>query len=153
MKMYLWEYAGVTDHCMELKEKAGGDPNLFTVEKRLRRLRKKHEQCSEQQCEREKREMNVFDFINSKLGGKRGLQHVHSCFIHTVHQYELFHSIYVRRWQNMCILWLYRHARIFFMANTLAANLDSCMQGQWYPFEWANENYMLYNTKVLRIFR
>ncbi|GFG29934.1 hypothetical protein Cfor_09951 [Coptotermes formosanus] len=60
------------DHCMELKEKAGGDPNLFTVEKRLRRLRKKHEQCSEQQCEREKREMNVFDFINSKLGGKRG---------------------------------------------------------------------------------
>jgi hypothetical protein len=73
MKMCSWEYDGVTDHCMALREEAGGDRNLFTVEKRLRRQRKKHEQQSERQCEREKQQINVFDFINSKLGGKRGL--------------------------------------------------------------------------------
>jgi len=73
MKMYVWECAGVSDHCMALREKAGGDSNLFIVEKRLRRLQKKHEKQSERQCEREKQEMNVFDFINSKLGGKKGL--------------------------------------------------------------------------------
>jgi len=60
------------DHCMALREKAGGDSNLFIVEKRLRRLQKKHQKQSERQCEREKQETNVFDFINSKLGGKKG---------------------------------------------------------------------------------
>ncbi|KDR13643.1 zinc finger CCCH-type with G patch domain-containing protein [Zootermopsis nevadensis] len=60
------------DHCMALKEKAGGDTNLFKVERRLKRLQQKHQQQSEQQYVREKQQTNVFDFINSKLGGKRG---------------------------------------------------------------------------------
>jgi hypothetical protein len=85
IKMYVQEYAGVTDHCMALREKAGGDANLFKVEKRLRRLQKKHQQQSERESEREKQQMNVFDFINSKLGGKRGLWHVNSfCCLHCV---------------------------------------------------------------------
>jgi hypothetical protein len=58
---------------MALKEKAGGEMNLFKVEKRLRRLQQKHEQQSKRQYERDKQQMNVFDFINSKLGGKTGL--------------------------------------------------------------------------------
>jgi hypothetical protein len=66
------------DHCMALKEKAGGDVNLFRVEKRLRRLQQKHEQQSKQQYEQEKQRTNVFDFINSTLTGKTGLQCVQS---------------------------------------------------------------------------
>jgi len=69
---------------MALREKADGDSNLFIVEKRLRRLQKRHEKQSERQCEREKQETNVFDFINSKLGGKKGWQHVHSSFVDVV---------------------------------------------------------------------
>jgi hypothetical protein len=79
IELSVWECADVSDHCMALRERAAGDSNLFVVEKRLRRLQKKHEKQSARQCEREKQETNVFDFINSKLGGKRGLQHVHSC--------------------------------------------------------------------------
>jgi hypothetical protein len=93
MKMYVWAYAGVPDHCMALREKAGGNSNLFIVEKRLRRLQKKHEKQSAHQSEQQKQEMNVFDFINSKLGGKRGLQLVHSCFIYIVCWCELLHCI------------------------------------------------------------
>lgn len=63
------------DHCMALREKAGGDVNLFKVEKRLRRLQQKHEQQSKRQYERDNQQMNVFDFINSKLGGKIGTIH------------------------------------------------------------------------------
>jgi hypothetical protein len=63
---------------MALKEKAGGDVNLFKVEKRLRRLQRKHEQQSQQQYERDNQQTNIFDFINTKLGGKTGLQHFHS---------------------------------------------------------------------------
>lgn len=85
----VWECADVTDHCMALRERAGGDSNLFVVEKRLRRLQKKHEKQSAHQCEREKQETNVFDFINSKLGGKRGLQPVLSCFVNIVCWCEL----------------------------------------------------------------
>jgi predicted ThiF/HesA family dinucleotide-utilizing enzyme len=61
---------------MELREKAGGDVNLYKVEKRLRRLQQKHEQQSKRQYERDNQRTNVFDFINSKLGGKTGWQHV-----------------------------------------------------------------------------
>ncbi|XP_069676866.1 zinc finger CCCH-type with G patch domain-containing protein isoform X2 [Periplaneta americana] len=60
------------DHCMALKEKAGGDENLFKVEKRLKRLQRKHERQSQEQYERGKQQTSVFDFINSKLGGKKG---------------------------------------------------------------------------------
>jgi hypothetical protein len=63
---------------MALREKAGGDPNLFKVEKRLRRLQQKHEQQSKRQYERDSQRTNVFDFINSKLGGTTGLEHFQS---------------------------------------------------------------------------
>ena len=55
---------------MQLRENAGGDQDLFKVEKRLKRLQKKHQEQSERQYEREKQKTNVFDFINSKLSNK-----------------------------------------------------------------------------------
>lgn len=80
----------VIDHCMALKEKAGGDTNLFKVERRLKRLQQKHQQQSEQQYVREKQQTNVFDFINSKLGGKRGLHHAYPCSLRTLQEVTLF---------------------------------------------------------------
>ncbi|KAG7208275.1 hypothetical protein KM043_014518 [Ampulex compressa] len=60
------------DHCMELRENAGGDKNLFTVERRMRKQRQKLEQQREKQYQREKQrdECNVFNFINATLGDK-----------------------------------------------------------------------------------
>jgi hypothetical protein len=74
---------------MVLKEKAGGDTNLFKVERRLKRLQQKHERQSERQYEREKQQTNVFDFINSKLGGKRGLHHAHTCRLRALQKVTL----------------------------------------------------------------
>ena len=56
---------------MQLRENAGGDQDLFKVEKRLKRLQKKHQQKSERQYEYEKQQTNLFDFINSKLSNKK----------------------------------------------------------------------------------
>ncbi|KAK3917294.1 Zinc finger CCCH-type with G patch domain-containing protein [Frankliniella fusca] len=55
------------DHCMRLKEQAEGD-NLLKTEKKLRRLKKKQLEQQKAKYEREKKRVNVFDFINSKLG-------------------------------------------------------------------------------------
>ncbi|CAG2057154.1 unnamed protein product [Timema podura] len=60
------------DHCMNLKEQAGGDENLFKVEKRLKRLQQKHEKQQEKQFEKEKNRVGVFDFLNNTLGGTEG---------------------------------------------------------------------------------
>ncbi|KAJ9587031.1 hypothetical protein L9F63_019373 [Diploptera punctata] len=59
------------DHCMELRENAGGDMDLFKAEKRLKRLQKKHQQQSERQYQRDKQQTRVFDFINSKLNNQK----------------------------------------------------------------------------------
>lgn len=58
------------DHCMELRENADGDKDLFTVERRMRRQYKKLEQQREKQYQREKQKEsnNVFNFINATLG-------------------------------------------------------------------------------------
>lgn len=56
------------DHCMKLKEQAGGD-NLLKTEKKLRRQKKRQLEQQKAQYEKEKRRVNVFDFLNSKLGG------------------------------------------------------------------------------------
>lgn len=58
---------------MELKENAGGDTNLFSVERRLRKQQQKLEQQRERQYQRkkEKEKSNVFNFINATLGDKR----------------------------------------------------------------------------------
>ncbi|XP_066999121.2 zinc finger CCCH-type with G patch domain-containing protein [Anabrus simplex] len=60
------------DHCMELRENAGGDENFFKVEKRLKRLKRRQEMLNKKAYAREKQNTNVFDFINSKLTGKKG---------------------------------------------------------------------------------
>ncbi|XP_063972583.1 zinc finger CCCH-type with G patch domain-containing protein [Diachasmimorpha longicaudata] len=58
------------DHCMELRENAGGDKNLFTVERRLLRQKKKMDQ---QWAKKNKKpnERNIFDFINNSLSDKQ----------------------------------------------------------------------------------
>ncbi|XP_014223164.1 zinc finger CCCH-type with G patch domain-containing protein [Trichogramma pretiosum] len=60
------------DYCMELKEHAGGDKNLFSVERQMQRQKRKLKQQREKeysnQVKREK--SNVFNFINKTLGDK-----------------------------------------------------------------------------------
>lgn len=58
---------------MELRENAGGDENLFSVERRMRKQQQKLEQQRQKQYQREKEreENNVFNFINATLGDKR----------------------------------------------------------------------------------
>lgn len=61
-----------TDHCMGLRENSGGDKDLFSVERRLKRQERKMKQLRERQYEREKRRErnNIFNFINSTIGDK-----------------------------------------------------------------------------------
>ncbi|XP_031334850.1 zinc finger CCCH-type with G patch domain-containing protein-like isoform X2 [Photinus pyralis] len=58
------------DHCMNLREKAGGDKDLFSVEKKLKRLAKKQEKKNIKAYEREKNQVNVFNFLNETLASK-----------------------------------------------------------------------------------
>ncbi|XP_044729300.1 zinc finger CCCH-type with G patch domain-containing protein [Chrysoperla carnea] len=55
------------DHCMELREKAGGDVNFFKVEKKLKRLQKKQEERNRRAYEREQAKTDVFTFLNDTL--------------------------------------------------------------------------------------
>lgn len=52
---------------MKLKEQSGGD-SLLKTEKKLRRLKKKQLERQKAKYEKEKKRVNVFDFLNSKLG-------------------------------------------------------------------------------------
>lgn len=54
------------DHCMNLREQANGDKNLFSVERKLKRLQAKQKAISEKAYAREK-PTNVFDFINNQI--------------------------------------------------------------------------------------
>lgn len=56
---------------MNLREKAGGGDAL-TVEKTLKRQQAREEKKTAKRMEAEKGKTSVFDFINNKLGGKRG---------------------------------------------------------------------------------
>lgn len=60
------------DHCMELREFAGNDKDLFSAERKMRKQQKKLEQQKERQYQREKQKVdnNVFNFINKALGDK-----------------------------------------------------------------------------------
>lgn len=62
---------------MELREHAGGDKNLFSVERRMRRQQQKLEQQRVKQYQREKQKekKNIFNFINTTLGDKRTITH------------------------------------------------------------------------------
>ncbi|XP_063232196.1 zinc finger CCCH-type with G patch domain-containing protein [Bacillus rossius redtenbacheri] len=60
------------DHCMNLREQAGGDEDLFKVEKKLKRLQKKQEEQRARMYERDKQQRkNVFDFLNTTLSGRK----------------------------------------------------------------------------------
>lgn len=58
---------------MELRENAGEDENLFSVERRMRKQQQKLEQQKEKQYQREKEreENNMFNFINATLQGDK----------------------------------------------------------------------------------
>lgn len=60
------------DHCMELREFAGGDKDLFSAERKMRKQQYKLEQQREKQYQREKQkeDRNIFNFINKTLGDK-----------------------------------------------------------------------------------
>lgn len=55
------------DHCMELREKANGDRDLFSVERRLKRKKKIQEQRNVKAYEREVRNVDVFSFMNDTV--------------------------------------------------------------------------------------
>ena len=50
----------------------GGNGDALTVEKTLKRQQAREEKREVKRMEREKGKTSVFDFINNKLGGKRG---------------------------------------------------------------------------------
>jgi len=60
------------DHCMELREFAGDDKDLFSAERKMRKQQQKLEQQRERQYQKEKQkeDNNVFNFINKALGDK-----------------------------------------------------------------------------------
>ncbi|OXU26919.1 hypothetical protein TSAR_000362 [Trichomalopsis sarcophagae] len=60
------------DHCMTLRENAGGDKDLFSVERKMQKQKKKLEQQRQKEYLREKQRErnNVFNFMNAALGSK-----------------------------------------------------------------------------------
>ncbi|XP_012269744.2 zinc finger CCCH-type with G patch domain-containing protein isoform X1 [Athalia rosae] len=69
------------DHCMELRENANGDKDLFSVERRLKRQQQRMDQLREKQYQKEIRNerSNVFNFINSTLGDKAAQDDLKAC--------------------------------------------------------------------------
>lgn len=57
------------DYCMQLREKANGDADLFSVEKKLMREKRIQEKRDAQQSARRKGRKDVFSFINSDILG------------------------------------------------------------------------------------
>ncbi|XP_057665537.1 zinc finger CCCH-type with G patch domain-containing protein [Diorhabda carinulata] len=57
------------DHCMNLRELSGGDKDLFSVEKKLKRIQKRQEIQSRKNYERQEKQQNVFAFINKTVQG------------------------------------------------------------------------------------
>lgn len=55
------------DHCMELREAANGDRDLFSVEKKLKANKKKQEALNAKAYERESKKTDVFSFLNGKV--------------------------------------------------------------------------------------
>lgn len=55
------------DHCMELREQANGDKNLFSVERKLKKQQKKQEENNIRAYERDRQNSNVFNFINDNI--------------------------------------------------------------------------------------
>lgn len=57
------------DHCMNLREKAGENGNMFSVERRLKKIRKRQERQRIKQYEEDKGKKDVFSFLNTHLSG------------------------------------------------------------------------------------
>lgn len=57
------------DYCMQLREKANGDADLFSVEKKLMREKRIQEKRDAQQTARQNGRKDVFSFINSDILG------------------------------------------------------------------------------------
>lgn len=55
------------DHCMELREQANGDKDLFSVEKKLKKLKNKEERNSARAYEQERQKTDLFSFINDQI--------------------------------------------------------------------------------------
>lgn len=55
------------DHCMQLREQANGDKDLFSVERKMKRLKKKQDAKNVKAYEREKQKIDVFSFINDNI--------------------------------------------------------------------------------------
>ncbi|XP_044761463.1 zinc finger CCCH-type with G patch domain-containing protein isoform X2 [Coccinella septempunctata] len=57
------------DHCMSLRESHGGDKNLFSVEKKMKKLQKKQELKNQRAYLKEQNKVDVFKFLNKTLTG------------------------------------------------------------------------------------
>ncbi|XP_055540715.1 zinc finger CCCH-type with G patch domain-containing protein [Wyeomyia smithii] len=58
------------DYCMELRERANGNSDLFSVEKKLQRLKKTQEmKNARQHGKNAKRKVDVFNFLNNEILG------------------------------------------------------------------------------------
>lgn len=55
---------------MALREAAGGDTNMFKAEQRQKKQARQLMKQQQQQKAKEKRQVNLFSFINTKLAGK-----------------------------------------------------------------------------------
>ncbi|XP_055910969.1 zinc finger CCCH-type with G patch domain-containing protein [Eupeodes corollae] len=55
------------DHCMELREAANGDQNLFSVEKKLKQHQKRQETLNAKAYARESKKTDVFSFLNGTI--------------------------------------------------------------------------------------
>lgn len=56
------------DYCMELREQANGDKDLFTVERKLKKQQQKQEQINIRAYERDREQRsNVFNFLNDNV--------------------------------------------------------------------------------------
>ncbi|XP_055846052.1 zinc finger CCCH-type with G patch domain-containing protein isoform X2 [Episyrphus balteatus] len=57
------------DHCMELREAANGDQDLFSVEKKLKQNQKRQETLNAKAYARESKKTDVFSFLNGTILG------------------------------------------------------------------------------------
>lgn len=55
------------DHCMELREAANGDQDLFSVEKKLKQHQKRQDTLNAKAYARESKKTDVFSFLNGTI--------------------------------------------------------------------------------------
>ncbi|CAG9835577.1 unnamed protein product [Diabrotica balteata] len=55
------------DYCMNLRERSGGDKDLFSVERKMKRIQRKQENQSRKAYERDKKKEDLFTFINKTV--------------------------------------------------------------------------------------